>query len=328
MKKAYLKMRGGLGNQLFILCYGLNLLAENPDTEILIDIGEYQNYKIRNFEIGEYLKYSKYNNERLKLENLSNLNWLNIKYKIFRVLDFINRRLEMIMSEEKFNILSSIFDIYYFQQGDGSIVNIKKKHCIFTGYFQDVRYVNNCLDTIFEITNDNSFHEHLKKNYIVKQYLEEIEDPNYTSVAISLRLGKDYIKANYPIYKENYVNSAVSYIVKKIDRLKKKKIKLIVFSDELEEAKEIFENLQFSLVEKIFFIASTNPLESLFLMTKCQHYIISNSSFSWWGQKLSTNNTDKIVVAPYIWNKEKSINEYLFYENHYTTIDQKGNIIE
>lgn len=69
----------------------------------------------------------------------------------------------------------------------------------------------------------------------------------------------------------------------------------IVFSDRIKWSKyhlqKRFPNVRFHFAE------GNDGIEDCFLQSLCQHQIICNSSFSWWGAYLN-RNPDKIVIAP------------------------------
>lgn len=77
--------------------------------------------------------------------------------------------------------------------------------------------------------------------------------------------------------------------------------RFFIFSDEPEWAREKLDLGGRSMVVDI------NPPEraeqDLRLMSMCRHFIIANSSFSWWGTWLSTN-PEKTVIAPKQWFRD------------------------
>jgi hypothetical protein len=73
----------------------------------------------------------------------------------------------------------------------------------------------------------------------------------------------------------------------------------LVFSDDYKWCKEKLTDYNVTFFEDI-----NDPVNymELFWMSMCEHNIIANSSFSWWGAYLN-QNPDKVVIAPMKWLK-------------------------
>ena len=115
------------------------------------------------------------------------------------------------------------------------------------------------------------------------------------SVSIHIRR-TDYLSEKmskvYRVCPISYYENAVNLIKKKYPNAF-----FFIFSDDISWAKE---NITFA--KNAFFVSGqgVKDEEELILMSRCQHNITANSSFSWWAAWLN-NNPEKIVIAPKKW---------------------------
>jgi hypothetical protein len=144
------------------------------------------------------------------------------------------------------------------------------------GYFQSYKYFE---DFKQEILNDFKF-----KDNILNKCQEEISK-YINPVSIHIRRG-DYV--NHP----GFWNITPEYIQEAFNHFNDDEYTFLIFSDDIEWCKQIFP-------EGVMFIEG-NQFEDLCLMSLCDHNVISNSSYSWWGAYLN-QNPNKKVIAPKNW---------------------------
>jgi len=101
----------------------------------------------------------------------------------------------------------------------------------------------------------------------------------------------------------------------------------IIFSNDIDHVKEVFVGDNIWFVDPIGGekICTDSEKEDLALLSLCDHHIIANSSYSWWGAYLS-KNPNKKVICPTNWlnsNHQSSWINGNYYPPTWINIDNK-----
>jgi len=263
------KLIGGLGNQMFQYALGRSLAAKN-NTTCVMDLSGYKNQNPkdtpRDYALGIFNVQ-----ENFLDENKAKKYQLN-KYqkKLKKIFKNHGKHVLEVGLEFKSKILQS------------------KDNTYLAGYWQSEKYFMDISDTI---RNDFTLKNPLPTS--VQEMDNLISTSNSTSIHI--RRG-DYIsnknaQQHHGSCTPEYYNKAIDIINDKVSDPH-----FFVFSDDIEWCKE---NIK---ADKISYVSDgkMTDYEEMYLMSKCKHNIVANSSFSWWGAWLN-KNTEKIVIAPKKW---------------------------
>ena len=170
--------------------------------------------------------------------------------------------------------------------------NLNKNKEYFFGCWQNVMYFKEIKVQL------NSIYTCQCKNVNVSKIAEEIK--HTASVAIHVRHG-DYTRLEniYVIQSIRYYMEAMEYIENRI-----KSPQYYIFSDDIAWCRDEFKN-----TGNIHFVTGNSTVEDYFLMLKCKHHIIANSTFSWWPAWFSCDDKSSINIAPKYWFKDISANK-------------------
>ena len=144
------------------------------------------------------------------------------------------------------------------------------------GYFQTEKYFSHC------------------RLEILKAFSHLLSNETKSDVAIHVRRG-DYIdqQKNFPLCPMEYYCKAIMYFIYK------EQVNFTVFSDDIQWCKENINQSNFPL-GNFEYSEGRDEMSDLKYMSQHEHFIIANSSYSWWGAWLSKNE-NKTVIAPNIW---------------------------
>ena len=261
---------GGLGNQL--AQYGLYSEYRARGLQAYADLSWYGNAQPKD---------GKVDTRKLELPHLGiNLQMCPEKYAYYGKEDDFHRYLRRIM----------VGPVYFEKdyKFTPELLNVKRGY-VMGGCFLGEQYIPFSQARIRESINFRG-----TDSEYIQQMEEKITSCN--SVSIHMRLG-DYLK-NDSLYggicTPEYYKRAIGMIRETVDNPV-----FFLFSNDVEEAARIL-----GLEEAVPVEGNTGDKSYLdmYLMSKCKHNIIANSTFSWWGAWLNRNKTKQVYCPTTLLN--------------------------
>lgn len=283
-----IKLKGGLGNQMFQYAFAKYVEKKSGDISIL-DFSAYAellNDEIRKprllkFNISSLVANDRQIKQATMLKHEGNSLSFQYKVKIF---------LEAVFNPK-----------YYFEWKRGVFISLPgiKKHGYFDGYWQSIEYIEPIKEQLFR-----EFTPNYELSDKAKQQIVEMQ--GHDSVFVGIRKGDYTANANarnhYGVITNSYYLKAMELISSKVESPV-----FHIFSNDIEWCKQ---NLDFKNYKVVFRNKEmqTDDFEELMIMSSCKHAIISNSTFNWWGAYL-IKNPNKKIVCPLRWfNDDTPIN--------------------
>ncbi len=266
-----IKTTGGLGNQLFQYATALEIAEYRNDT-VVFDL-EFQKKDTRRFELKNF---------GLKEKLLTDIQGKSISYK------FKNRLLKLYIKYIAYSrcenrIIQYLFGmagVFFCNYNNPDIPSCLLKHniVILAGSFSNEKYFSTIVPDIRKKI----------ENCIVNNPLKKTEN----MVCVHIRRG-DYVGSTvHEVCTDGYYYRAMDEMKKRLGICH-----FMIFTDDTTYVKEQMKfNHPYTICEE------KNTCISLYYMIQCDHYIMSNSTFSWWAQKLNTNEK-KVVIVTERWFK-------------------------
>jgi len=268
------KVIGGLGNQMFQYAAGRSL-ADRLSVSLKLDISGFREYDLRHYSLWA-LNISEELATDAEIAKATGRRLGRIRRGIHKFVPAVpaHSRRQIVQS-------SFAFEPQVLSAPDGTYLD---------GYWQCEKYFADC-------------EERLRVEFSLRapsrgQDIEVAEQiRGQTSVSLHVRRG-DYVSdvttsKIHGVCDGAYYQRCIRFIAERVENPR-----FFVFSDEPDWARE---NLDIGYPATV--VAHNNAshnFEDLRLMSLCDHHIIANSSFSWWGAWLDPEPT-KIVLMPKRW---------------------------
>jgi hypothetical protein len=273
---------GGLGNQMFQYAAG-KALAERHGVPLALDLSGFKNYALRSFLL-DRLRIPEVIDSPAQAEpiQMPEINFARAKWKA---------RIDRLLVKAGLPKLTPLPNEYrepHFHY-DSAFEALGPQTALF-GYFQSERYFSSIADAL-----RGWFAPREPLGAAAAAALAKIE-ASRLAISVHVRRGDYLIPGTveyHGILGEPYYREALGRLEVGQDA------ELFVFSDDAAAAEQV---LSFVPKSQLVHVRGDPecPWEDMALMARCQHHVIANSSFSWWGAWLNPSS-DKLVVAPRAW---------------------------
>ena len=287
----HINITGGLGNQLFQYAFARNI-QETTGGDIYLNIYELETYdRQRSFELNKFALNDKVFIEEKKLP-----------WYIHRR-NYASKILRNISADRYFDILAKKNCYVWYKEQFKVIPKPKENNNVYIGgYWQSAKYSEMIRKTLInELTLRKQMAEEDKA-------IERIIASN-NSVCVHARRG-DYVGTDYEVCTPEYYKKAIDFITSRVHTPT-----FIIFSNDIDWCKIQFKSIK---SQSVFIEGKRDPVIDLHLMSCCNNFIISNSTYSWWAQYLC-NDESPIVCAPLKWHKKNDNSD--MYRSTWSIID-------
>lgn len=295
------KIRGGLGNQMFQYIYGQWLMVAYPDVPVMYDYSVFNHENIHNgYELEKVFKdITVKQASPLDLKNVHVFYESGKRDLLSRIRGKANRKLLEIherANRRRFNEFE-----WMNLSEDERMPYIEKCDVYLEGDWTVCPYYKTLLHSKINIFKFNK--ELLNRN---DEKLEENLSKNNTT-SLHVR-GGDYRGTNFEFINREYYINALNEV-----RMIDPNTKVYVFTDDYEYAYSI-------LGDECIYVKENRGKDSwkdMYLMSKCRFNIIANSTFSFWAAVLNEHE-DKVVIAPQL--DSENTNYYLPYDEKWVVL--------
>ena len=272
-KAVIVRLIGGLGNQMFQYATA-RALAMSKGAALKLDLSGFKTYELRRYELGTY----RIDATVATPEELTAFGGAKNSTRAFFMRLFGSRNTAVTANyrEPHFHFDPNLAD--------------QPLPLYMDGYWQSERYFQG-------VANDIRAELQPTKPLEPENAEMAAQINGVQAVSLHVRRG-DYV--TNPHTNANHGTASLDYYAAAIDEMRSRvnDPHLFVFSDDSEWTRN---NIKSDLPTTY---VTANPPDcgyrDMQLMNRCQHHIIANSSFSWWGAWLNPS-PDKVVVAPKNW---------------------------